>query len=178
MSIEKYIPEILKDVREFACMVASEDHEIVAARSAVTNVFNDQFASTLTTNGCKRWESILKIKPMDTDSVDIRRFRILARLNEQLPYTFRNLEHRIEYLCGENGYRIKLDKQNYVLIVKIALNVKKKYDEVVSILERTTPCNLILDVSLLYNTHSKLKTFTYNNLNNYKQIEIREEVLN
>lgn len=177
MNLEDYLPNIVKEVREFAALMATENTETTDLHSAIQSVFNDQFATTLTENGCKRWESIMSIKPLDTDTIDIRRYRILARLNEQLPYTERNLEQRLADLCGEDGYEIALDKPNYKLKVRIALDVKKKYDEVEKMLDRTTPCNLVLDISLLYNKWNMVSEKTWGAATNITWKQIREEVV-
>ena len=172
-----YQSKIIQEIREFKVLseVESPQHECVW--QAVEDAINDQFATTLTDNGCNRWESIMEINTKDTDDLDFRRFRILSKLNEQLPYTYRMLELQLRTLCGDNGYTMVLRNNEYTLVVKIALTSKNKYSDVESTLRKYVPANIVLDVSLMYNTHEVLASYTHEQLTNYTNYELREEVI-
>ena len=111
----------------------------------------------------------MQINAKDTDDLDFRRFRILSKLNEQLPYSFKTLELQLQTLCGEDGYKMMLRNENYTLIVRIGLTVKNQFDEVNNTLRRYVPANIVIDLSLLYNTYKELERYTY--------LDLREEVL-
>jgi hypothetical protein len=173
-----YLPGILKEVREFKAISTAENPELSSLWDAIEDALNDQFVHDATVNGVKRWESILGIVPKGTENLDIRKFRIISRLNEQLPYTYRKLEQQLKTLCGEEGYSLVLQNNEYKLIVRVELSVKGKFNEVDSLLKRTLPANLVIDLSLLYNQHSKLANFTHNQLANYTHNQLRNEVVN
>jgi len=99
----------------------------------------------------------------------------LTRVNEQLPYTIRGISKRLSDLCGEDVYIIRMDKERYILEVKVALSAKKNIEAVKSLMERITPCNLILSVTLLYNTHEIVSAFTHDELSAFLHSRIREE---
>lgn len=172
-----YHSNIIQQIREFKVLSEVENAKLECVWQAVEDAINDQFAPTLTDNGCKRWESIMEINAKDTDDLDFRRFRILSKLNEQLPYTYRMLELQLRTLCGENGYTMVLRNNEYTLIVKIALTSKNKYSDVESTLRKYVPANIVLDVSLMYNTHEILSLFTHEQLAKYTYYELREEVI-
>lgn len=170
-----YIPGVLQNIREFKVISAAENPEIDSLDNAIDKSLKNQFIGTLDSYGCSRWERMLGIKPLDTDTLQERNFRILARVNEQLPYTYRSLEERLVDLCGKDGYSIAMDMENYVLKIRIALSAKKNFTAVAGLLDRITPCNLILSVSLLYNTHKKISNYTHAQLAAYTHAQLREE---
>lgn len=172
-----YLPQVLKEVRELKAIVTAEQPEIIDLWDALEEALNDQFINDATEKGVKRLESILKVVPKATDSLDVRKYRIFARFNEQLPYTFKKLQNQLVRLCGENGFRVELDHELYKLIVKVELTAKGKFDEVDSLLKRTAPANMIIDLSLLYNQHQLLASFTHSQLANYTHYELRNEVI-
>ncbi|ABX43306.1 YmfQ family protein [Lachnoclostridium phytofermentans] len=170
-----YVPGVLQEVREFKAITTVENPEIDNLSVSLGLALNNQFIGYLDNYGCSRWETMLAIKPLDTDTLQERNFRILARVNEQLPYTYRSLEERLADLCGKDGYSIVMDKAKYILNVRIAQSAKKNFSAVAELLDRITPCNLILSISLLYNTHNMVGGFTHNQLSAYTYGQIREE---
>ena len=145
--------------------------------TAADSVFLDQFIESLTDNGCKRWEKILDIKPRDTDTLQVRRFRIKARINEDLPYTWRALERVLDTMCGKGAYAMTLYNEEYRLVILLELTVKKLFDEVEQSVKRMIPANLILDVRLRYNTWGQVKVLTWGDLKNRTWKDVKEEVL-
>lgn len=145
--------------------------------TAADSVFLDQFIETLTDNGCKRWEKILDIRPRDTDTLQVRRFRIKARINEDLPYTWRALERVLDTMCGKGAYAMTLYNEEYRLVILLELTVKKLFDEAEQSVKRMIPANLILDVRLRYNTWGQVKVLTWGDLKNRTWKDVKEEVL-
>lgn len=178
INILNYLPEFLKEFREFRELAAAENPELLSAWELLGAVLKDQFVADATENGVKRWETILKLFPKGSDSLDLRKFRILARLNEKLPYTRRVLESQLDALCGKAGYSVELRNNEYTLVVRVALTEKGMFDEVGSLLERTVPANIIIDLSLLYNTHAILSRYTNVQFAAYTHEQLRSEVLN
>lgn len=178
INVLSYLPEFLKEFREFRELAAAENPELLSLWDTLEAVLNDQFIASSTENGIKRWETVLKIFPKGSDTLDVRRFRILARLNAKLPYTQRTLEQQLAALCGEAGYSVELRNKEYTLTVRVGLGVKGKFDEVNSLLESIVPAHMIIDLSLLYNTHARLSRYTYAQLALHTHNELRNEVLN
>lgn len=177
INLLEYLPGVLREVKEFKALSAAENPETVTLWEELENVLDDQFVNESTLNGIKRWESILGIKALDTDTLSDRRFRILSRLNEQLPYTYKNLDAQLALLCGPNGYKLILDNGAYALTVKVALTAKKKFTEVGNLLDRVVPCNIIISLLLMYNQHLTLKQYTYAHLSQYTYGGLREDVI-
>ncbi|QIB68646.1 YmfQ family protein [Aminipila butyrica] len=173
-----YLPEILQDIREFKTVAETENLELKQLQAALNAALNDLFVESSTEYGVARWEKILKISPKGTNSLAERKFRILARLNEQLPYSYRMLARQLATLCGEEGYSLKENIETYQLIVRVALAAKSNFDDVQKLLERVVPCNVAVDLSLIYNQYQVLEAFTYGQLEAYTYEQMREEPLN
>lgn len=82
-----YLPYVVRDYAEFQGIAGAEQPEFENAWAAVDDLLNNQFITTAGNLGLSRWEKILGITPKGTDTLDDRRFRVLTRLNEELPYT-------------------------------------------------------------------------------------------
>jgi hypothetical protein len=177
INLIEYLPGVLREVKEFKSLSAAENPEAITLWEELENVLDDQFVNESTLNGVKRWESMLGVKALDTDVLSDRRFRILSRLNEQLPYTYKNLDAQLALLCGVNGYKLILDNSAYALTVKVALTAKKKFTEVGNLLDRVVPCNIIISLLLLYNQWQTLEQYTWQHLEQYTWEQLREEVL-
>lgn len=172
-----YLPKVVAETAEFKSIAASENPQINQMWAAHQKVANNQFVNSLDETGCSRWEKILNITPMGTDTLDDRRFRIAAYINADIPYTYRRLENMIETLCGENCYTMELQPNEYKLIIRIALAVSKQFSEVEKLLKRVVPANILIDLELLYNQYKNYKTKTYGQLSVYKHKQLREDVI-
>lgn len=169
-----YLPLFVQNYAEIATIMNAEQVSVEEAWKDAENVINDQFVVDATENGVKRWESILKITPKATHTLDERKFYILARLNEQLPYTLETLRNMLSFLCGEDGYTLKLNANNYVLTIKLALSNEHNVEAVEKLLVRVVPANLVTHVGL-FNTHDILSGFTHEQFKAYTHKQVREE---
>ena len=172
--ISLYLPDVIKPYREFKKITEIENDFLNDIWFECENIFLNQFIETLNNYGCSRWEKIIGITCKDTDTIDERRFRIKAKINETLPYTFRRMEQLLETLCSSDGYTAKLYNEEYRLKVTIQLVAKNKFNEVVSLLNRIVPANIIIDVEIKYNDNEKISRYRHIDLKRYKYGEIRE----
>lgn len=172
-----YLPEVLKNTKEMQAIMQTETPEIQALWQACENVLNDQFIATATENGIARREKMLGISPFATDTLEDRKFRILSRYNENIPYTRKSLMQQLATLCGEDGYEIQFLTKDFTVKVKVALTAKKQEAAVGEMLERVLPYNMVFTVELLYNQWQTVKTYTWGALAPRTWKELREEVL-
>ena len=123
----------------------------------------------------KRYENIIGIKALDTETLEERRFRVKIANNEQLPYSFRIFVKKLNSICGENGYVMEVTSNK--VTIKVKLNQKSMFKSVQEFAEAVIPLNMILDVDYLYNKYEVLNKFTYEHLKNYTYEQLRNEVL-
>ena len=172
-----YLPEALKDVTEMRAIMEAETPEVQAIWDACEDCMNDQFISEATENGVARRENMLGITPFATDTIADRKFRLLSRYNENIPYTRKNLARMLESLCGADGYQLTILTNDLTVRVKVALTVKKQRNSVEELLERVLPYNMIFTVDLLYNTWERYKPYTWSEVGTLTWKKLKEEVL-
>lgn len=138
------LPPTVNEFVEFKEITKAQSMELNRIRIHLIGIFKDRFVLEATEHGLRRWEKVLKIHRRSTDTLEERRFRILAKMNNRLPYTFRALIQRLNAICGEGKYQVFLDANAYELnfefFEKIA-DVKLLKDT----MEEMIPVNLALD---------------------------------
>ena len=175
--LNEYLPSILLKTYEFPLLCDTEQREFDRLNTAVDEVLDAQFVSTAGERGIERYEQIFSIVPQDTDTLDERRFRVLAKINAQLPFSIRRLRQQLATLCGDDGYKLEVNGDVYTLTVKVALTAKRNQQAVEELLADIVPANMVCTTSLLYNQHADLTRFTHAQLALLTHFEIREEVL-
>ncbi|NLY46758.1 MAG: DUF2313 domain-containing protein [Tissierella sp.] len=175
--VEEYWTSILQEVKEFKEIANVENPELEAAWKSTVDLIDDQFIKTATERGIARREKILKITPFADDDLESRRFRVLARENDKLPYSYRVLENKLDQLCGEDGYIVTRNVGEHTLKIKIELTRKRMFDEVDKLVRKIAPANLIITIELRYNQYKTLGRYTQGQLSKYTHSELREEVI-
>lgn len=176
--IKSYWIEEIQEIKEFQFIAQAEDEELVTVNKHIKDLISDQFIETATENGIARREKMLKLVPFSDDTLESRRFKVLSRWNDNLPYTYSILVQRLEQLCGKDGYTMELNQREYTLKIKVELTVKRMEQEVNQMVHRMAPANLIVTVELRYRQHYELRRYTYEQLKNFRHRELREEDLN
>lgn len=170
-----YLPPILGEVREMRTVMDAEQPEVDQLWAAFRRVLDAGFIQNADSKGLSRWEKMIGIRPKGTDTLESRRVRILARINELLPYTFRALRQMLAALCGPNGFRTVLYPERYYLEVYVALSVKGLKQEVQALLERVVPANIVLFVSLDYNQYRDLHPYTHEQISRLSYQSVRDD---
>jgi hypothetical protein len=171
-----YLPEVLRNFREFEKTFETEAPEFEKLQKNLSNVLKDFFVQDATERGVLRWEKLLKIVPKVTDSLDDRKFKIITKIIKQLPYTHRRLNYLLEGFCGDE-YSLQIEHDLYKITVRINLTVKNNFNDVQNLLETMVPANLIIDLSLMFNQHVTVSQFTHGELSEWTHNYIRNEVL-
>ena len=175
IDLRQYLPDVVREVMEFkAIFDDAETPEVQEEWQAAEDAMDDQFISSSTEYGIARREEMLGIKPYATDTLEDRKFRLLARYVENLPYTRKRLKELLDTLCGNDGYTIEYDTTNFGVTVKVALSEKRQKDAVDDLLERILPYNMTFSSVLLYNTWEKLKPYKWGDLTEYAWVDLKE----
>lgn len=170
--ILKYLPPVIGDTYEFKEIAKAENPELNLLWDSTNRVLAEWFLDTMSEYGISRTEKMLGIKPFDTDTLEDRRFRLKARYNHETPYTYRSLRKMLDNLCGGN---YKLSLKDFVLDVKIGLSARKQFTEIIKLLEKVVPVNIVINASVLYNTHEVLSNFTHEQLSKETHEQLRSE---
>ncbi|WP_304340474.1 putative phage tail protein [Metaclostridioides mangenotii] len=177
ISTLNYYPKNLQNIAEFKELSRVVDKEIEKLQEAINNALKDRFIRDLTIDGTLRWESILKITPKGTETLEDRRFRISARLFDELPYTMIVLKEKLALLCGKDGYKVNLENTKYKITIKVELSAKHQVEEIRKVLAKMIPTNMLQHVELIYNQYQTFYIYTHAELLAKTHNQLREEVI-
>ena len=172
-----YLPPVLQQTREMQAVMEGEQPAVAGLWDAWKTVLDALFVRYANEQGLARWERMLGIRPRGTDSMEVRRVAVLARLNEQLPFTERTLRLMLDGVCGPGGYTLEIIYWEYRVFVRVHLWEKRAMDEAAALLGRVVPANMVIDLGLRYNTHRMLRPRLHRMLRGTTHRALREEVL-
>ena len=172
-----YLPPVLQQTREMQAVMEGEQPAVAGLWDAWKTVLDALFVRYANEQGLARWERMLGIRPRGTDSMEVRRVAVLARLNEQLPFTERTLRLMLDGVCGPGGYTLEIIYRGYRVFVRVHLWEKRAMDEAAALLGRVVPANMVIDLGLRYNTHRMLRPRLHRMLRGTTHRALREEVL-
>lgn len=162
MLIER-LPPILQEIKEIQVIYDTTEPELQRIKEKIMDNCNSQFIQTADIKGIRRFEEILNIPKKESDSLEIRRNRVLIKWNQQVPYTLRAVQRRLELMCGgKENFEFIVDNDKLEIRLVLKEEVWTITKEVMQFLEEAVPlqfellCNhlwdLILKVSVLSKT--------------------------
>lgn len=147
VDVSKYYPDIMKEVREFKWLATVENPELVLLWEKLGEVRSNQFIADLLVNGAARWEKMLKLRPKSSDGIEVRRERILAKINAQIPFTHRQLENMLNATYGTKRTKVAIDYNHYSLWVDVLASVLTRTLEMRKFLRPIVPANMTIGIS-------------------------------
>ena len=171
-----YLPGVLQGVLEFCCLADTEQTALNALYEAVDSTLCNQFVADASEAGIVRYEGVYKLLPKATDSLEERRFRVRCAMMEKRPYTFASLKSKLEALCGAENVSVVLDAPAQTITIKVALVGKSNMESAGKLVERFVPCNILVNLILMYNTHEIVGRYTHAQLAARTHEQIRSEV--
>lgn len=141
-----WMPE-LRQLKEFKEIAKAEEPELRYLLEAIDRTLNNMFIETADEYGIKRFEDLMKIYPEEGESLETRRFNVLVKWNDKVPYTDKELFNRLLSICGDTDlFQITEHYKEYLIEVVTHLGVAGAFDTVTAMLQDMLPCNLVLDL--------------------------------
>ena len=169
-----YLPDMMKQIREIKVTMDTEQPEFVQMWQKAKEALGDQFIQSATENGIARWEKILNIHSKTGEDLENRKFRIMTRLNEQLPYTMESLKGQLDFLCGDCRYDLTLNNQSYTVILGMDMALLSKYRDIKNLLGGMVPANMIVNMTLNAQVISFLAQYAFT----FQQLHMTIQFLN
>lgn len=166
-------PEIIKNIPDIKQIYDINEMQGDALDQTVEQIDSDMNLDEMDASTVERWETILKIVPARSDTLDVRRFRIKTKITDSMPYTYRALERKLDDMCA-GAYDIVIDRINQSIKVNLGLASQKKINDVMNMLEEMVPLDMIIDTSVLYNAHGYLAQYPHCILAQFTHKELRE----
>ncbi len=173
-----YWMPFLRSLKEFKEIAKAGEPEVIALLEAIDITLNNFFIPTADEYGISRYESMLGLFPIEEEDLEARRFRVLSKWNDRLPYTESELRARLTSLCGADGYELDINYNKYTMTVKVALTNRDILPMVRELLDKMVPCNMVISLYLMYTTYGWLEEYTHTDLSQYTHEELKEIIQN
>lgn len=170
-------PAVILNIDEIKALYDMEEKTGMQLEKILGNLDSDIHISTATAEGIARREKILGINPLDTDSFEDRKFRVNTKWYDTYPYTLPNLKSRLDDLVGNENYTLELDYDVLMMKCRLALERKEMYNAVIDLIEKIVPLNISLDISVMYNCHLDITSYTHEQLSQLSHKTIKEETV-
>lgn len=170
------LPQIYHPILDYRAISNLSGREVSELYNGVKYIMDNNFITTASEDTLSKWEKYLNLVPNGTDTLDERRFRILAKLNDYPPYTDHYLVNKLTELCGADNFAIKKDYTNYKLEVLFSLASSTNEETIREVLRSIVPANLELSIQPFRSRYSELHAFTHEALSNYTHAEIETRV--
>ena len=167
-------PEIIRSIPDIKKIYEINADQEVVLDASVNALFDDIFLETMDETKTARWEKMLSIIPLDTDTLSERRFRIQTRVLERMPYTYRVILRKLQTLCP-GGVDWTVDTEKQLIIVRVALASKNMRADVDELLDNVLPLNMEYTLIILYNTYAMLAKHTNGNLKQFTHQQMRDD---
>ncbi|MGE7021985.1 putative phage tail protein [Solibacillus cecembensis] len=146
VDLSKYYPSTISDFEEFIEVANVENTNFNRVKVQLLQLFSMRFVHATDEIGIARWEKMLKLKRRPTDTLETRQIKVVAKINNKLPYTWRSLQQLLSSIFGENNFQINLDPQDYILELLIP-SEQNYYRELSDILEPMIPLNIYMIIA-------------------------------
>lgn len=173
---EEY-PDHLAKIKEIDALTDIQNTWMQKILDMIVDLDSNIFVLTSDENGIKRREGILAITPLDTDTLEERRYRVWLKWYDTWPYTEYDLRDRLSRLCRDGNYELSIDVTGLTVTVKLGLTNKKNYAEMCKLIEELVPLQVVLNPSIIYNKYSQYTSKTHSQLHAYTHLQLREEVI-
>lgn len=145
--VERYYPSVVAPAAEFKTLASMENPELHALWELFWRRFANTFVYEIDEKGAERWEDMLNLYPIPTDSLAVRKNRILLKINAALPYTFRSFQNMLDGAFGEGNAVESLRANLYELWIDLAGSAILRQEEIRRFARVIVPANLSIHIS-------------------------------
>lgn len=140
----KMMPYIVQDIKEFIAITDVESKEFKILSELDLKDKLNQFPQTAEDEGLRVFEEYYRLRTLPTDTIEDRRFRVIAKMNERVPITEVQLRRMLATLVGWNGYSLTID--DLVLTVYLTMDNRSKFNSVLNLLYNVVPVNILMRI--------------------------------
>ena len=171
------LPPFLQDKIEYIKICDTTEPNISDIWIKIDEIYKNLFLYELNIYGVKRWEKILKITPKASESLEDRRFRIINKFLNKVPFTIRSLENILDTLLGKNNYKMDYCNDTFTLTIRVRTLVEHRLEELRKTLREIVPTNIVIEDKILFNKHIEISNYTHEELEIFTHKNLREDEL-
>lgn len=139
------LPDYYDGIYEMHELTSVEQPQLDELQRIVDRVEANEFISIADSQGLSIFEEMYGLKADNSDSLEMRRFRLLTFLSMYRPYTMRYLREVLLSLDPKST--IKLINDKYQLVINTRLEKQGEMAQLDTFLAQILPANLVLEMS-------------------------------
>ena len=169
-NIKDYVPSIYKDVTEMEVIVGVNDELLDNEEEILDDLENSQFIVNAPEHAVSEYEKLLNIYPLNTDSIEFRRIRIMNRLSMTPPFSLPYLREKLNTIIGVGKYNCYIDYDNYTLYVESSATNQSYVNETYVTINKLKPANIVFinKPLIVYNNNVSEQIELTKNIYNYR----------
>lgn len=158
-----YYPEVIKAIREFQVLMATESLQIEEMHEKLTQLLEDAYVSTASAERIAMWESLLGIIPLPQgdDSMETwledRRETILARLYQTPKLNTKSIADIVSIFTGGTAISYFDNDTSTICVMISPPNKQYKFENVEQELSKKIPAHLKFQVTVNYFTWAEVQ---------------------
>ena len=136
-----YLPEYFSKLLEMQEILKTQAPEFEQQNESIFSV-TDQLFITSATWGLDRWEGLLNIQRDGSEDLEMRRARLINKVSNIPPATYRSLEHAINRFLRNPSALVRLLPKQYEFTVDVNIDDLQHVRQIVETLELMKPAHL------------------------------------
>ena len=153
-----YWPLVVKIITDLKSIITAEFPEFEVAWESKEDVLENAFLASMGEARIKQWEDILHLNRTLSDSVDMRRAIVIARLQRHGKLNTASINKLVETFTGGTAESYVRDSTLYVWITPPENSREYRFSAIEEELNRRKPAHLGLNVSRVNQTWGEVKT--------------------
>lgn len=141
------LPRRVRTMEQMADLLAAEQAELEQTQRTIM-ALEDQLTISTSTHLLPRHERLFNLPTNTTESLEVRRARVLAKLNTRGTTTVRAIRDMVEIVTGQEGNVIEhFDQYAFSLLIRMRESAVINVEELAQQIERIKPAHLLFDIN-------------------------------
>lgn len=138
------LPHWFREIADYLALMETESEELDGFFQAMGRVRDNLFVQTCDEPTIKQFEGLFGIVPdLSSETMGLRRARILNRMSVQPPFTMRFLRGKLDQIIGPDKWTMRMDYPNYTLYIEAAAENQTWAGEVLATINTIKPCHIV-----------------------------------
>lgn len=144
VDILNYLPQFMQNFKEISEIMKTENIELELIYRYLKKELFNQFVHSCDIQGIAKFEKLLGINVDETLELETRKFNVITKWGGELPYTYRNLLKKLDYLCGKDSYTLEIKNKDYTVNIITSFIDENRKNILINSLRNIIPANMTI----------------------------------
>lgn len=168
----KYLPLYVANYEEIKTIMETENPYIQKLIDEQQMIFDNQFIESCNETGIKMFEKLLEITPSLSDTLNTRKTIVMDKWQDDIPYTYRVLIERLDFICGSGNYVLTQEFNNYKLSILANLSKLRDLVRLKNLVREVVPSNIEVILTNYATSYVSYGTMEINGVTKLKSVII------